>query len=206
MRKVAAAQAFDGLKQNQAARRTLLAPCPLLRRPFPILAVLLLTVAPPLFALSSEAPARFRLVGDSRAGSGVADANGDAFGKVAVDPAWQCIIDDLRVILPGVPAVRSTHAARSRGASPPPSRNPGLGARLSAHWSAYRRAFGPGFTWPAAVCRLPGYLMAKWELPSPRRLPIRVRHGPTGCSLVTPSSVWPSATWCGRPTGRLCSA
>ena len=136
-----------------------------------------LDAARPAGEPARNAPARFRLVGDSRAGIGVADANGDAFGKVAVDPAWQCIIDDLRVILPDVPAVRSTHAARSRGASPPPSRNPGLGARLSAHWYAYRRAFGPGFTWPAAVCRLPGYLMAKWELPSPRRLPIRFWRG-----------------------------
>lgn len=109
--------------------------------------------------------------------SNPAAADGGDLARIPVDSSWRAVVDALRAILPGVPAVEAKYAPTPRDASLPSSRNRGLRERLSAHWSAYRRAWGPGFSWPAAVWRLPGYLMAKWELPSPRRLPIRFWRG-----------------------------
>lgn len=107
--------------------------------------------------------------------------SGTLAARVPVDAAWRHIAGELCAIVPELPDLFGREEAR---ATPSPGRpvssvsTPrGIGARVAAHWSEYRRAWGPGFSLPAALWRLPGYLMAKWRLTTPLRLPIRAWRG-----------------------------
>lgn len=100
---------------------------------------------------------------------------------IPANPAWLRIARELRALLPELPDPFGNGEARAASPRESPATAPsarrGIGARIAAHWCEYRRAWGPGYSFPAALWRLPGYLMAKWQLASPRRLAIRAWRG-----------------------------
>ncbi|MGH8713250.1 MAG: hypothetical protein ACREYB_04485 [Casimicrobiaceae bacterium] len=91
---------------------------------------------------------------------------------------WQGILRDLRELVPktlpasvitewppqGLPPLRAVPTGTMR-------------ERIAAHASRYREAWGEHYSFARASRQLPGYLLARWRLPSLGHLPLRLWRG-----------------------------
>ena len=94
-----------------------------------------------------------------------------------LDPGWRECVVRLHTVLPHSlpssavldwPALEMPPAAPARG---------GMRARMAAHWAAYREALGARSSMARAFRQLPGYLLARWDLPALQRIPPRLWRG-----------------------------
>jgi hypothetical protein len=93
-------------------------------------------------------------------------------------PEWQGILRDLQALLPKMlPASVSTEWPPPRSPLPRSAATGTLRERIVAHASRYRQAWGEQYSFARASRQLPGYLLARWDLPSLGHLPLRFWRG-----------------------------
>lgn len=98
--------------------------------------------------------------------------------QAPVAPEWQGILHDLQVLLPKMlPASVSTDWPPPGSAPPRAAARGTMRERLAAHASRYRQAWGERYSFARALRQLPGYLLARWRLPSFAHLPLRLWRG-----------------------------
>jgi hypothetical protein len=104
--------------------------------------------------------------------------------EVPVDAAWRDIFAEVRSIVPALVPLELATAGPAFGSRPwsasaavAAAATGSLRRRIGAQWSAYRDALGRDHSVAGALRHLPGYLMARWQLPTLGRLPRRLVRG-----------------------------
>jgi len=103
------------------------------------------------------------------------------FARARLDPIapeWQEILRDLRALLPNMlPASVSTDWPPPGSPAPQTAATGTMYERIAAHALRYRQAWGEHYSFARASRQLPGYLLARWRLPSLGHLPRRLWRG-----------------------------
>ena len=98
--------------------------------------------------------------------------------EAPIAAGWRSLFGDVREVLPLlVPATVVDDWPRTGPRPVPTATTGGMYHRIAAQWSTYRQSLGGAYSLAGALRELPGYLLARWQLPTLGRIPLRVLRG-----------------------------